>query len=298
MKIGVIGLGNMGSAIALRLHDQGFNVYVWNRTKSKADQIARGRRIFVEETIRKLIEDTEAAIVMVSDDRAFREIFYAPQGILESVREEYIIVNSSTTTPMLSIELWEKLRSRKAYLIEAPVLGGPNAARRGELIILVSGPKRITLKLNEVFKALGELVYISEKIGNAMVVKLAFNALLISNLQLLSEVLGLVESWDIDTNILKQVLDKTVFKPLVDKYYTRLLSEEYPVSFKLMLAAKDLEYARRTAEEKYQPTPIISTAATTYRIASLYGFGGEDYSRISLFLRRRRKWPMPRESIQ
>lgn len=298
MNVGIIGLGNMGSAIALRLAEKDFNVHVWNRTKRKAEQLVRSYRVRIEDTIKKLIENTDTAIVMISDDRAFREIFYAHEGILEGIRKDYVLINSSTTTPMLDIELGTELRKREAHLLEAPVLGGPSVARRGELIIIVSGPYEQFERVKEVLEALGEPIHVSERIGDAMVLKLAFNALLISSLQLLSEILGMVEAWDIDTNKIKEILDKTIFKPIIDKYYTRLLAEEYPVSFKLTLATKDLEYARRTAEERYQPVPIISVAATTYRLASLYGYGGEDYSRISLFLRRHRKWPTSKESIQ
>lgn len=298
MDVGVVGLGNMGSAIAIRLVEKGFNVHVWNRTKRKAEQLARSYSVRVEDTVKRLVENTDTAIVMISDDKAFREIFYASEGVLEGIRKNYVLINSSTTTPMLNVELDIELRKHGAYLLEAPVLGGPSAARKGELIVIAGGPYEQFKKVKEVLEALGEPVHVSERIGDAMVLKLAFNALLISNLQLLSEILGMVEAWGIDTSKVKEILDKTIFKPIVDKYYTRLLAEEYPVSFKLTLAAKDLEYARRTAEERYQPVPVISAAATTYRLASLYGYGGEDYSRISLFLRRHGRWPVPEESTR
>ena len=289
MRVGVLGLGNMGTAIALRLVEKGFKVRVWNRTKSKAEKIAQEHNLAVEETPKKLVENTYTTIVMISDDKAFREVFYDNNGILQGIRPNYILINSSTTTPMLSIELASVLRKHKAFLIEAPVLGGPKVARKGELIIMVSGPQEQVENIKEVLSALGEIVYVSNHIGDAMVLKLAFNALLISNLQLLSETLGLVEAWNIDTIKIKEILSKTIFKPIIEKYYSRLLAESYPVSFRLALAVKDLEYARKTAEEKNQPVPLISTTATIFRLAANRGYGEEDYSRISLFIRRHKK---------
>jgi len=289
MRVGVLGLGNMGTAIALRLVEKGFKVHVWNRTKSRAEKIAQEHNLVVEETPKKLVENTYTTIVMISDDEAFREVSYDNNGILQGIRPNYILINSSTTTPTLSMELALVLRKHKAFLIEAPVLGGPKVAQKGELIIIVSGPQEQVENIKEVLTALGEIVYVSNHIGDAMVLKLAFNALLISNLQLLSETLGLVEAWGIDTNKIREILSKTIFKPIIEKYYTRLLAESYPVSFKLALAAKDLEYARKTAEEKNQPVPLISTAATIFRLAANHGYGEEDYSRISLFIRRHKK---------
>lgn len=286
MRVGILGLGNMGTAIALRLVEKGFDVHVWNRTKNKAEKIAQEHNLVIEETPKKLVENTYTTIVMISDDKAFREVFYDSNGILQGIRPNYILVNSSTTTPMLSIELASALRKHNAFLIEAPVLGGPKVARKGELIIIVSGPQEQVENIKDVLAALGEIVYVSNHIGDAMVLKLAFNALLISNIQLLSEILGLVEAWGIDTNKIKEILSKTIFKPIVEKYYSRLLTESYPVSFKLALAAKDLEYARKIAEEKNQPVPLISTAATIFRLAVNHNYEEEDYSRISLFIRR------------
>ncbi len=294
MRVGIIGLGNMGYSIALRLAEKGFEVYAWNRSREKLERIAK-EGIKPANTPRELATNTEATILMVSDDDAIREVFYGFDGLLKGVYPGFILINTSTTTPFINKEVASKLELYDACFIEAPVLGGPRVARKGELLIIVSGKKKCINKAGIVLNALGKPIHVSEHIGDAMVLKLAFNSLLIASLELLSETIGLVESWGVDPGHFARILSETVFAPLSNKYYSRLLAEEYPVSFRLSLAAKDLEYGLRAGNYRGQPLPLISTATQIYKLASLYGYGGEDYSRISLFIRRLRKWPEPRK---
>ncbi len=294
MKVGIIGLGNMGYSMALRLVEKGFNVYAWNRSREKLERIAR-EGVKPVETPRDLALTTDTVIVMVSDDEALREIVYGFNGLLKGVKPGFTLINTSTTTPFIDKEISTKIELEDACFIEAPVLGGPRVARRGELLIIASGRKHCIEKNKLVLEALGKIMHVSERIGEAMVLKLAFNTLLISSLELLSETIGLVESWGINPEYFAEILSKTVFAAFAKKYYSRLLAEEYPTSFKLSLAAKDLEYGLKTGNYKGQPLPLIATATQMYKLASLYGYGGEDYSRISLFIRRLRKWPQPKE---
>ncbi len=294
MKVGVIGLGNMGYSMALRLVEKGFNVYAWNRSREKLERIAR-EGVKPVETPRDLALTTDTVIVMVSDDEALREIVYGFNGLLKGVKPGFTLINTSTTTPFIDKEISTKIELEDACFIEAPVLGGPRVARRGELLIIASGRKHCIEKNKLVLEALGKIMHVSERIGEAMVLKLAFNTLLISSLELLSETIGLVESWGIKPEYFAEILNETVFAAFAKKYYSRLLAEEYPTSFKLSLAAKDLEYGLKTGNYKGQPLPLIATATQMYKLASLYGYGGEDYSRISLFIRRLRKWPQPKE---
>ncbi len=294
MKVGIIGLGNMGYSMALRLVEKGFNVYAWNRSREKLERIAR-EGVKPVETPRDLALTTDTVIVMVSDDEALREIVYGFNGLLKGVKPGFTLINTSTTTPFIDKEISTKIELEDACFIEAPVLGGPRVARRGELLIIASGRKHCIEKNKLVLEALGKIMHVSERIGEAMVLKLAFNTLLISSLELLSETIGLVESWGINPEYFAEILSETVFAAFAKKYYSRLLAEEYPTSFKLSLAAKDLEYGLKTGNYKGQPLPLIATATQMYKLASLYGYGGEDYSRISLFIRRLRKWPQPKE---
>ena len=294
MKVGIIGLGNMGYSMALRLVEKGFNVYAWNRSREKLERITR-EGVKPVETPRDLALTTDTVIVMVSDDEALREIVYGFNGLLKGVKPGFTLINTSTTTPFIDKEISTKIELEDACFIEAPVLGGPRVARRGELLIIASGRKHCIEKNKPVLEALGKIMHVSERIGEAMVLKLAFNTLLISSLELLSETIGLVESWGINPEYFAEILSETVFAAFAKKYYSRLLAEEYPTSFKLSLAAKDLEYGLKTGNYKGQPLPLIATATQMYKLASLYGYGGEDYSRISLFIRRLRKWPQPKE---
>lgn len=296
MRVGIIGLGNMGYSLALRLLEKNFKVYAWNRSREKLERISR-EGIRPANTPRELALTTDTVIVVISDDTALKEVFYGFDGISKGIRPNFTLINASTTTPFIDKEISSKLELYNACFIEAPVLGGPRVARKGELLIIASGKKECIDKNKSILDSIGKIIHVSEQIGDAMVLKLAFNSLLITSLELLSESIGLVESWGIDPEYFARILSETVFAPLAKKYYSRLLAEEYPANFKLSLAAKDLEYGLRTGNYQGQPLPLIGTATQIFKLASLYGYGGEDYSRISLFIRRLRKWPQPKEYI-
>jgi len=279
-SVAVLGLGFMGSAMAERLAALGYRVIVWNRTKSKAEKISSQLGVKVAGSVAEALGEVDAAISMVADDEALYSIVTQVPRV-----DGLIFINSSTITPMASLRVAEYLESRGACYVEAPVIGGPNAARKGDLVILVAGRAPCVSRARGILGDLAsEVIELGDSHPTAQALKLAFNSLLIGTLGLLSEVLALVRSYEIDASLLKKILSKTVFKDVANKYLDRLLASEWPTSFRLRLASKDLNYARLAAWNKGVPMLITSVIAELFKAAEASGLGDQDYSRVYRYL--------------
>ena len=278
--VAVIGTGLMGSGVARRLSSQGYRLVLWNRTREKAESLSKSIGANVASTPHEAVESAEVAIAFLADDDALIQVASALRRA-----DGLVFVNASTTTPKANSHVASYLDKLGICFLEGPVVGGPDAASRGELVSVISGRESCFRRAFSVVKAYSRRVmYLGEEIGKASALKLAFNSVLISTQVLLAEAMRLADFYGVDHDSFKSLLEETVFRDVSRKYYDRLLSEDWPVGFKLRMAAKDLEYARRAAFEAGYSPAAISAAGTIYSMASAL-MGEEDYSRVYQFLK-------------
>ncbi len=284
MRVAVLGVGTMGSAMASRLAGQGFEVYLWNRTREKAESLARSIGAQVHPSPWSAAERADAAIAFVSDDNALL-------GVVADMRraDGLLFIDSSTVTPVASRAASQHLSALGICYAEAPVIGGAGDIRQGKAIFLASGDRSCLRTASRVLSAAGEMLEVGEEIGSAMALKLAYNAILISTVGVLGEALALAELYGVSPTLLHQVLGRTAFSEVANKYLPRILDPSAPVHFKLSLAAKDLEYAKRAAFDAGGSLPIVSAASSLFKQADFHGLGGLDYTKVSEFLRPRRR---------
>ena len=140
MKIGIIGIGMLGNAVALHLLDSGFDVTVYNRTKEKTNQVKqKGAKIVTSPKI--MAKNVELIITIVKDAKAVRDVIFGKDGIIESQNKKLIIADMSTIDPVESKNIAKELQQHQIEKLEIPVMGGPNVAINGELVMMVSGKK-------------------------------------------------------------------------------------------------------------------------------------------------------------
>lgn len=281
MKVLIVGTGNMGSAVSKRLKEAGFEVCLWNRTWNKAEKLAKEiGGISIKDFIEG-IQRCEAVISFVSDDQALMEIVArVPRA------DGLLFINSSTVSPLTSQKISKYLENKGVCYVEAPVLGGPSAIKRGEVITIISG-RNICKNASKVIieKFSSKIIDLDEEPEKAQVLKLTFNSLLITTLEALSEAILISESYDIPFEMIKEIFKDTVFEQIASKYLDRFLRKEQKPSFRLTLASKDLYDAIVAANSKGSPVPTISAAYNTYTMAAKYGFENDDYSKIYWFLK-------------
>jgi len=283
--IGIIGYGNMGSMAAEAYLKAGYKVYVWNRTY---DKIPSRKGIYPMKRIRDLVFLCREIIILVSDDDASANVLLGEDGVFNYKMEDLLVINSTTISPIHSVIISRTARELGIRYVNAPIMGGPKTLLTGENLILIDGDEDAYLKASECLKPLSREIQYVGRPPNASVIKLILNSISFVNAQVLSEVLALADSWNLDIDILSQAASKTWIKAILDKYLNRILNEDYPTSFRMRLAAKDLFYTEAAGYYKDQPLPIISTAMKTYLEASQKGYRDEDYTRIYYFLRANR----------
>ncbi|ADL19765.1 Putative dehydrogenase [Acidilobus saccharovorans 345-15] len=282
MKVAVLGAGLMGSAMAMRLSSQGFQVHVWDRTREKAEALAKqaGGQAFGSPW--RAVEAADAAIAFLSDDSAMISVatdMRRADGLL--------FINSSTITPNTSRALAEHFAGLGICYVEAPVVGGANDLERGSALFLVAGDQGCVRLSRGVLSAAGELIEVGGGPGSAMALKLAYNSVLITTMSSLAEAISLAEAYGVGPEKLKEVMKRTAFAGVAEKYIDRMLSGSQ-LHFRLSLAAKDLEYASRASFDVGLPAAVTSAAARLYKSAEAHGMGDLDYTKIIEFVRPKR----------
>jgi len=281
-KVALLGTGLMGYNMAKRLAESGFSVTAWNRTLEKAMPLtSHGVRVATD--IRGAVEEAGIIAMMVSDDEASESVL---EQVFASAPKGTVVVNHSTVTPMHSGKMYQEARRRGLFYVAIPVMGGPADAARGELVGIAGGDLEKLDEIKAYREALFKSLHYVGGVEEATAVKLALNSIYFSAMIGVAEALVLVEAWRVPPQKLLEIAGDLWIKPIVERYGSRLLSETYPVSFKMSLAAKDMNYAALSGAEKGFALPHIAAMAQALLLASNSGgLGEEDYTRIYKFLR-------------
>ena len=283
MKVGIAGLGLMGSGITKRLIDSGHMVSIYNRTRSKAEQFSNKATVALSP--RELAEGCDLLITVVTNFDAVKDILFGTKGAIESGNHNLVVADASTISPSQSEHCVQRLRSAGIEMLGIPIMGGPAAAEAGELIPIVSGNRQAFEKVRQVIEKLGRIFYVGEKDGSANTIKLALNlniALIASGL---SEGITLVRRAGIDPSIFIEILNSTYFKTgLSEKKGPKMVKGDFSPTFHLKNMLKDLELATSTAQGTGITIPQTALAQQIFRAANNMGFSDQDYTSICAFL--------------
>ncbi|MGW7536069.1 NAD(P)-dependent oxidoreductase [Amycolatopsis sp. NPDC054798] len=243
-QVGFIGLGRMGSAIAGRLLDAGYDVTVWSRSAGKADALA-ARGATVGDTPEDVIA-TGTVFSMLSDEAAVRQVF-TPERI-RSAPEGFIHVNHATISP----EAAREFAAIGGGYLSAPVVGRPEAVTAGKLAVLVSGSPDVRSEAEPMLAAIGRRVWeFGDAADAALTAKISVNYLIIHALQALSESITLLQHAGLDAGRFVDMINDSVFPGAVYRGYGDAIaaSAYTPPGFTAALGLKDLNLALGTARE-------------------------------------------------
>ena len=241
MKIGIIGTGMLGEAVGLHLLDVGYEVIVFNRTKEKTENLKKNGAIVVESP-KHVAENSDLVITVVKDADAVNEVIFGSSGLIIGKHDGMCIADMSTVNPNSSKEISEKVTTEGIDYLEIPVMGGPNVAIDGKLVLMASGEKVIFEKFKKVFDVIAKQSFYLGNAGTAHSIKLAMN-LQISMLALsLSEGITLTKKAGFDPEIFLKILNSTYFKTGMSegKAY-KMIKGSYEPTFTLANLKKDLD---------------------------------------------------------
>jgi len=285
-KIGIIGTGMLGNAIGLHLLESNFDLTVYNRTKEKTKELEnKGAKVL--NSPKEVAENSELIIIVVKDAHAVKEISFGKNGIIEGKYPDLVVADMSTISPLESKNITKIFSKHKIIKLDTPVMGGPNLAIIGELVLIASGDKEAFYRFRDVFEKLSKRIFFLEGFGTAHLIKLAMN-LQISMLALaLSEGITLVKSAQIDPKIFLDILNSTYFKTgMSENKAYKMIENEYEPTFTLANLRKDIITITDTAKELRIKLPMISKAEEVYDEAFKNGFGMIDYTGILEYIKK------------
>ena len=158
-KIGFIGVGVMGKSMVRNLMKNGFELSIYYRTKSKVLDIIEEGAGWCD-TIADCVRNTDAVITMVGYPKDVEEVYFGAEGILEHAKTGSYVIDMTTTSPKLSVQIYGKAKEKGIFALDAPVSGGDTGARKGTLSIMAGGDKKAFEKCLPVFQAMGtNIVY-------------------------------------------------------------------------------------------------------------------------------------------
>jgi 3-hydroxyisobutyrate dehydrogenase-like beta-hydroxyacid dehydrogenase len=283
MKVGLIGLGQMGSGMAANLLKAGHEVTVYNRTASKAQKLVEQGARHAAQVVDACQGD--AVITMLADDGALESVVFGDAGVIGSLRPDAIHISSSTISVALSEKMTTAHAASGQRFVSAPVFGRPDAAAAAKLFVTVAGPSDAVEACMPLFDAIGQKTFrFGNKPSDANLVKVSGNFLISSVIEALGEAMALVGKAGIDQHQYLDFLTSTLFNAPVYKTYGGLIADKKfePAGFVAPLGFKDNRLVLAAAETLRVPLPLASLIYN--RFLTLLARGGEslDWSAISL----------------
>ncbi len=285
-KIGIIGLGMLGNAVALHLLDLGFEVTVYNRTKEKTTQ-TREKGAKVVTSPKEIAENSELIIIAVKDAKAVKEISFGKDGIIEGKHEKLIVADMSTIDPSESKNISRKFQEHNIHKLDIPVMGGPNVAITGNLVMMASGNKESFDRCKNVFEKIANKVFFLGESGVAHSVKLAMNLQITMLALALSEGIIFMKKANVDPKIFLEVLNSTYFKTgMSEKKAFKMIENKFDATFTLSNLKKDISTITSAAKSLGIELPMIKKAEQVYENAVKEGFGEIDYTGIIEYIKK------------
>jgi 3-hydroxyisobutyrate dehydrogenase-like beta-hydroxyacid dehydrogenase len=276
MKVGFIGLGQMGTPMARNLLKAGHTVTVFNRTRSRAEAL-RGDGAIIAERAEEIC-DSEILVSVLAHDAAIEDVLLSGDTLVSRLKPDAIHVCMSTISVAMARKLTEThARAGNGY-ISAPVFGRPDAAAAAKLFVTAAGPKALLSRCQPLFDVLGQKTFLfGEDPPAANVVKLAGNFMILSTVETLGEAIALLRKSGVEPAKFMEFATSSLFAaPIYRTYGDIIVNERYlPAGFKVPLGLKDVRLVLAAAEAVAVPMPIAGIARD--HLLTAIARGREDY---------------------
>jgi 3-hydroxyisobutyrate dehydrogenase len=285
MKVGVVGLGRMGFAIARRLSQQGFEVLGWDGD-AKARRALAEQAIPVADDARAVAEAADAVISIITEDSGVRGLFRGERGFLQAKVDGKLFIEMSTLQPMTSRELAPEVEAKGARLIDAPVLGSIPTVREGKLLALAGGRAEDVERGRTVLDKLTRHVVHMGPIGSGCAMKLAVNLGLAGFVQGLAESLALGQQQGLALDQMLEVLREAPYaNPWLTSKLGVLKGEPAETTLDIRTLRKDIMSAVATGALSGVGMPLSAGTLASLSAAVAHGWGGNDIAELPRFVR-------------
>jgi len=286
MRVGFIGLGGMGAAMARNLLGAGHTVLVWNRSPGPVQELAAAGAVpaSVEEAF-----GTGLVLSMLADDRAVTERLLDP-AVLDGAPAGTLHVNMATVSTALAQRAAREHAERGLRYLAAPVFGRTDAAAAGNLTIVAGGDPAAVAEATPLFDVLGRRTWqVSDEPAQANLVKIFGNYLIACSIEAMGEATAVIEAGGLDPSRFLEILTDTLFTgPVFAGYGSMIGHRRYePVNFRLPLGFKDVQLALASGQERNVPLPFGGVLRDAFVDALAHGQQDDDWAAVAETSRRR-----------
>jgi 3-hydroxyisobutyrate dehydrogenase-like beta-hydroxyacid dehydrogenase len=288
MRVALIGAGRMGSAMGARVADAGHDLVVFNRTRSRAEDLAGQANIRVADSAREAAEFAEVCLVSLADDPAVTATYLDDNGLIAGLQPRAVVCDASTVAPATVRGLNPLVAQKDAILLDTPVSGSVSTVESGTLTVMVGGDQDGLDRARPVLETFAKSIFYLGDIGAGATMKLVVNSLVHSLNVAVSEALVLAEKAGLDRETAYDIFEAGAAGAPYVKYKREafLRPGEVPVAFSLDLVAKDQELIHDLAAQVGARMEQGEASRKLVAEAVSAGMAERDISEVAEFLRR------------
>lgn len=278
-KIGFIGLGIMGLPMARNLMRAGYELVVHNRSRASVQQLgSEGAK--PAENPRSVAEESDVVITMLPDSPHVEEVFGGDDGLLGAASEGDLLIDMSTISPVVTMELARAASDAGVRMLDAPVSGGQHGAVSGELSIMVGGAEEDFARAEPIFRAMGRAVHVGES-GTGQVVKACNQIIVAVVIEAVSEALVLGSKAGVDpAKVIDAVSAGLAGTKVMEAKRSNFLEHDFEPGFRVELHHKDLGIALATARATGVALPVTAVVDQMLQTLQAKGRGERDHSAL------------------
>jgi 3-hydroxyisobutyrate dehydrogenase-like beta-hydroxyacid dehydrogenase len=279
MRIGFLGLGNMGTPMALCLIAAGQELSVWNRTEGRTEPLLREGAIQAG-TPAEAELGADAVITMLFDDAAHEDVFFGSYGLMDALSPGMLHISCSTISVALSERLTVEHAKRGVAFVAAPVFGRPNVAKEGRLWTVMAGAEAAIERARPIVEAFSRgITVVGEEPRQAHAVKLGGNFLISAMIHSLSESFVYADQQGVAPAAFFEAVNNALFQsPLYASYANVILNPPKDAGAPMTLGAKDLRLMREAAASRNTRVSLADQLAEIFAEAQRIGLGAEDWA--------------------
>src|SRR5437762_9081341 len=269
MKIGFIGLGDIGEPIASHLSKEPFELTVWNRTAAKADEFARNHKARVAATPAEAVGDASVVITCLPSSVEVEAVLHGDDGMLDALRKGCVLIDCTSGDPPTSRSIAAELGGRGIEFIDAPVSGGTAGAKSGTLTVMWGGETTVFERVRPVIESFGKKIVHAGPVGSGDALKAVNNALLAVHILSTAEGLAILAKAGVDPKVALDVINASSGRSNTSENLIpqRVITRAFPRTFRLALLEKDIGIASVLSGDLGAKTPLIALTAERFHEA-------------------------------
>ncbi len=269
--IGMIGTGVMGKSMAEHLLRAGYNVFVYTRTKEKANELMEQGAIW-QDSVADVAKQTDIIITMIGTPEDVKEVYLGEHGILANARAGTTLIDMTTSSPRLAVDIYEAAKQSKVDVLDAPVSGGDVGAKNATLAIMCGGDKAIFEKMYPIFEIMGKNIVYQGEAGAGQHTKMVNQISIAPAMVGLCEALIYIKKAGLNPDsVLDSISTGAAGSWSLDNYAPRMLIGDFAPGFAVKHYIKDMKIALQSAEEMNLDTPGLKLALEMYEKLAAMG---------------------------